>query len=223
LKVIDNSKSVTHGWEHRMTPAPPHARNRFRLLALAALAALALLLNPFAAPAQADSPADAVEARQSTVTWTLVRAQNPTADQQDAYNRIAAAMNAAVARYNNLSDLGKNVTVHYEPSVPTADGNINGTIRFGAKASMNERTALHEISHTLGVGTSSRWGALGCGGTYNGAQATALVRQYDGSSAAIKCDGSHFWPYGLNYDSEFSQTNADRHVEIVEAMVRDGL
>jgi hypothetical protein len=33
----------------------------------------------------------------------------------------------------------------------------------------------------------------------------------------------HFWPYGLNQNGEFSQTNADRHVKIVEAMARDGL
>lgn len=209
-----------------MSPSTHNGRNRTpQLIAAAAVAAILLFLNPFAAPAQADQDlrTSAAETRQSTITWTLVRAQNPTADQQDAYTRITSAMNAAVARYNNLSDLGKNITVHYDPNVPTADGNINGTIRFGAKASMNERTALHEISHTIGVGTSGDWGSLGCGGTYNGAQATALVKQYDGSSAAIKCDGSHFWPYGLNYDSEFSQTNADRHVEIVEAMVRDGL
>lgn len=202
-----------------MDPALPHRRSR-RHRVLTALFALvgALLLFPLAAPAQAD-----VEAEQSTITWTLVRASNPTQDQQQAYALITTAMNAAVARYNNLSDLGKSITVHYDPSVPTADGNINGTIRFGARASMNERTALHEISHTIGVGTSSRWGSLGCGGTYNGAQATALVKQYDGQSAVITCDGAHFWPYGLNYDSEFSQTNADRHVEIVEAMARDGL
>ncbi|MFC3492570.1 hypothetical protein [Glycomyces rhizosphaerae] len=209
-----------------MSPSTHNGSNRTpQLIAAAAVAAILLFLNPFAAPAQADQDpqTSAAETRQSTITWTLVRVQNPTADQQDAYARITSAMNAAVARYNNLSDLGKNITVHYDPNVPTADGNINGTIRFGAKASMNERTALHEISHTIGVGTSGDWGSLGCGGTYNGAQATALVRQYDGSSAAIKCDGSHFWPYGLNYDSEFSQTNADRHVEIVEAMVRDGL
>jgi hypothetical protein len=209
-----------------MSTADTNGRNSVRLIAAAALTAILLLLNPFAAPAQAGGQypqADTVETRQSTITWTLVRAQNPTPDQQQAYSLITNAMNAAVARYNNLSDLGKNITVHYDPNVPTADGNINGTIRFGARASMNERTALHEISHTIGVGTSGDWGALGCGGTYNGAQATALVKQYDGSAATIRCDGSHFWPYGLNYDSEFSQTNADRHVEIVEAMVRDGL
>ncbi|MEU5873553.1 hypothetical protein AB0A73_18590 [Glycomyces sp. NPDC047369] len=189
-----------------------------RILAtLAAIAGL-LFLAPLAAPAQAEP-----QATQSTITWTLVRASNPTQDQQQAYTLITTAMNAAVARYNNLSDLGKSITVHYDPSVPTADGNINGTIRFGARASMNERTALHEISHTLGVGTSSRWNTLGCGGTYNGPQATALVKQYDGQGATITCDSAHFWPYGLNYDNEFTQTNADRHVELVEAMTRDGL
>jgi hypothetical protein len=133
-------------------------------------------------------------------------------------------MTAAVARYNNLSDLGKTITVRYEPGVPTSDGNINGTIRFGSNRSyMTERTALHEIAHTIGVGTSGSWGSLSSGGTWRGAQATALVRQYDGSGAIISCGGGHFWPYGLNYENEFSQTNADRHVEIVEAMVADGL
>lgn len=159
---------------------------------------------------------------QGGITWSLARAPNPTPDQQQAYGLITTAMNAAVARYN-LSSLSKTITVHYDPSVPTANGNINGTIRFGSRASMNERTALHEISHTLGVGTSSRWRALGCGGTYTGAQATALLRQFDGQSAVITCDNQHFWPYGLNFDSEFSQTSADRHVDLVEAMVRDGL
>jgi hypothetical protein len=184
----------------------------FRLSSLVVALTLALTV-----PAHADVGV------QGTLSWRLVRAQNPTADQQRAYDLITRAMNAAVARYNNLSGLGKSITAHYEPSVPTADGNINGTIRFGAFASMNERTALHEISHTIGVGTSGRWGSLGCGGTFRGAQATALVKQYNGPSAVISCDRQHFWPYGLNFDNEFSQTNADRHVKIVEAMVRDGL
>ncbi|MFE2943205.1 hypothetical protein ACFXKG_29765 [Streptomyces sp. NPDC059255] len=184
---------------------------------------------PPAAPATALAPATApapasVERAAADITWTLVRASNPTADQQDAYNRITAAMNAAVARYNNLSDLGKAITVRYEPGVPTADGNINGTIRFGSNRSyMAERTALHEISHTIGVGTSGGWSSLGGSGSWRGAQATALVKQYDGANATLSTGGGHFWPYGLNYDNEFSNTAADRHVRIVAAMVRDGL
>ncbi|MER6282965.1 hypothetical protein [Streptomyces sviceus] len=196
-----------------------------RKAAVGAALAAALLTAPGiaqAAPAAVPAPHEQVAA--ATITWTLERAGNPTADQQSAYTQITSAMNAAVARYNNLSDLGKSITVRYDPSVPTADGNLNGTIRFGSNRSyMTERTALHEIAHTIGVGTSSGWSSLGGSGTWTGAQATALVRQYDGSSAKLSTGGGHFWPYGLNYENEFSSTAADRHVRIVAAMVRDGL
>ncbi|MDX2827810.1 hypothetical protein PV416_43870 [Streptomyces ipomoeae] len=197
---------------------PP--RKKAVVVALAA----ALLAGPGvaqAAPRTAPAPQEQVAA--ATITWTLQRASNPTQDQLTAYNLITNAMNAAVARYNNLSDLGKNITVRYDPGVPTADGNINGIIRFGNRSYMTERTALHEIAHTIGVGTSSGWSRLGGGGTWTGAQATALVRQFDGSSAKISTGGGHFWPYGLNYENEFSGTAANRHVQIVAAMVRDGL
>ncbi|MGC9539062.1 hypothetical protein [Streptomyces sp. UG1] len=208
----------------RHTPPPP-----WRSKAVVAALAAALLAIPGiaqAAPQTASAPAPASQGQVSaaaTITWTLERAGNPTEDQRTAYDLITRAMNAAVARYNNLSDLGKTITVRYDPGVPTADGNINGTIRFGNRAYMTERTALHEIAHTIGVGTSSGWSRLGGSGTWTGAQATALVRQYDGSSARISTGGGHFWPYGLNYENEFSNTAADRHVQIVAAMVRDGL
>ncbi|WP_266376825.1 hypothetical protein [Streptomyces canus] len=196
-----------------------------RKTAVAAALAALLLAGPGiaqAAPPAAPAPQEQVAA--ATITWTLERASNPTADQQAAYTLITSAMNAAVARYNNLSDLGKSITVRYDTSVPTADGNLNGTIRFGSNRSyMTERTALHEIAHTIGVGTSSGWSSLGGSGTWTGAQATALVRQFDGSSAKLSTGGGHFWPYGLNYENEFSGTAADRHVQIVAAMVRDGL
>ncbi|MEU0026971.1 hypothetical protein [Streptomyces sp. NPDC006335] len=197
-----------------------------RKAALATALAAALLAGPGiaqAAPSATPPPHEQVAA--ATITWTLERASNPTADQQSAYTQITSAMNAAVARYNNLSDLGKSITVRYDTSVPTADGNLNGTIRFGSNRSyMTERTALHEIAHTIGVGTSAGWSSHGGNsGTWTGAQATALVRQFDGSSAKLSTGGGHFWPYGLNYDNEFSGTAADRHVRIVEAMVRDGL
>ncbi|MFG2805359.1 hypothetical protein [Streptomyces massasporeus] len=195
--------------------------------ALIAALTAALLAGPgvaHAATPQAPPAPARDRAAAATITWSFVRASNPTADQRSAYDLITKAMNAAVARYNNLSDLGKTLTVRYEPGVPTADGNINGTIRFGSNRSyMSERTALHEIAHTIGVGTSAGWSRLGGSGTWTGGQATALVKQYDGSGAKISTGGGHFWPYGLNYDNEWSGTAADRHVHIVAAMVRDGL
>lgn len=195
---------------------------RVQVVFATAVAGLALATPGVAQAAPVPAPSASAEI-QGSLTWRLVTVPNPTAGQRRAYDLIRPAMNAAVARYNNLSGLSKSITVHYDPAVPTADGNINGTIRFGSTASMNERTALHEISHTIGVGTSGKWRTLGCGGSWTGTRATALVKQYDGSGAVIRCDSQHFWPYGLNYDSEFSQTNADRHVKIVDAMVRDGL
>ncbi|MEU0647546.1 hypothetical protein [Streptomyces umbrinus] len=194
-----------------------------RKVAIAALTG-ALVVGPGvaqAAPQAAPVPKEQVAA--ATITWTLERAANPTQDQQTAYNLITTAMNAAVSHYNNVSDLGKTITVRYDPGVPTADGNINGTIRFGNRSYMTERTALHEIAHTIGVGTSSGWSSLGGSGTWRGAQATALVKQFDGSGATLSTGGGHFWPYGLNYENEFSSTAANRHVQIVAAMVRDGL
>jgi hypothetical protein len=191
--------------------------SRLKCVAVTVLAAAALAV-PGVAHAAPARTADEV------ITWTLSRAPNPTPDQQDAYARITSAMDTAVARYNALSDLGKVITVSYVPGVPTADGNINGSIRFGSNRSyMSERTALHEIAHTLGVGLSSGWQALSAGGPWRGGQAVALVRQYDGPNAVINTGGGHFWPYGLNYDNEFSQTNAERHVLVVAAMKRDGL
>lgn len=201
----------------------PKTTAPWRNKAVVAVLAAALLTAPGIAQAVPRAAPASQEQAAASITWTLERASNPTEDQQTAYNLITSAMNAAVARYNNLSDLGKTITVRYDPSVPTADGNINGTIRFGNRSYMTERTALHEIAHTIGVGTSSGWSTLGGSGTWTGAQATALVRQYDGSSAKISTGGGHFWPYGLNYDNEWSSTAADRHVQIVAAMVRDGL
>ncbi|TPQ24017.1 hypothetical protein FGD71_001105 [Streptomyces sporangiiformans] len=200
-------------------------RNKVVIAALAA----AVLAGPGiaqAAPQAAPQTAPASQeqrAAAASITWTLERASNPTADQRAAYDLITAAMNAAVARYNNLSDLGKTITVRYDPGVPTADGNINGTIRFGNRSYMTQRTALHEIAHTIGVGTSSGWSSLGGSGTWRGVQATALVQRFDGSGAKLSTGGGHFWPYGLNFENEFSNTAADRHVQIVAAMVRDGL
>jgi hypothetical protein len=152
---------------------------RFSLLATAAL---------YAASASA------------TLNWTLIRAANPTADQQDAYSRIDAAMRAAVTRYHRYTGANKTIRVYYEPSVPTAEANYNGDLRFGANRSyMNERTAMHEISHTLGIGQTQAFNDR-CAAN-NWPTATPLLQSWDGAGARINCGGGHIWPYGLNYVS----------------------
>ena len=158
------------------------------------------------------------------VTYTLARASSPTADQTDAYTRITAAMNLAVAEYNCYVGTTKALSVTYDTSVSTADGNYNGSIRFGASRSyMNQATAQHEIAHTLGVGTYSSWSSLVSGGKWTGAKAIAQLRSLTGDSAAVLyADTQHFWPYGLNQASE--ATSADDYIHntrIVAALRSD--
>ncbi len=133
-------------------------------------------------------------------------------------------MTAAIARYDRLTDMSRHVTVSYDPSVQTADANSNGNMRFGAdRQYMTEGTALHELAHTFGVGTTWSWDLLCFNGTYRGEKANALVRSWDGADATIACDRWHFWPYGLNYSSEYTERNLDRNVLVVQAMREDGV
>jgi hypothetical protein len=86
----------------------------------------------------------------------LEKAANPSTDQADAYALIEAALTAAVARHSRLGSASKAIYVYYVPGVPMAEASYDGTIRFGTdRPYLNERTALHEISHTLGIGQTS--------------------------------------------------------------------
>jgi hypothetical protein len=135
----------------------------------------------------------------AVITWQLQKSANPTSDQADAYAKITAAMEKAVARYTKLATRpNKSITVQYVPGVETADANFNGNLRFGSnRAYMTERTALHEIAHTLGVGQSQTY-QNNCQAN-NWPTATKLLQSFDGATAKISCDRQHFWPYGLNY------------------------
>jgi len=159
----------------------------------------------------------------AVITYRLQNATNPTSDQADAYARIESAMRLAVARYTKLAVRPKkSITVSYVPSVSTADGNFNGNIRFGSdRAYMKERTALHEISHTLGIGQTKAFDTRCAANDWP--SATKLLKSWDGADAKINCGGGHIWPYGLNYDREWSETNADRHCQLIDAMLADGL
>ncbi|PSK49441.1 hypothetical protein B9Z65_8236 [Elsinoe australis] len=158
----------------------------------------------------------------AAINWTLAKAANPTADQRDAYTKIENAMRLASARYAKYSSAAKTVRVAYAPGVPTAEANYNGDLRFGSnRAYMNERTAMHEISHTLGIGQTNGFNSR-CAAN-NWPSATALLRTWNGANAKINCGGGHVWPYGLNYDNEWSETNANRHVQLINAMIQDGM
>lgn len=129
---------------------------------------------------------------------------------------IVAAMDEAVALYNANGYFPKALTANYSAGVPTAQASYSGWIDFGGQ--IGTRTALHEISHTLGVGTYWNWAPKNNGGTWSGARATARVKIFDGAAAVVNCDDVHFWPYGLNFASEDGTTNRVRHIKMVAAL-----
>jgi hypothetical protein len=162
----------------------------------------------------------------AVITYTLAKNGNPSADEADAYRRIDGAMQAAIARWTRIfPGVSKNLRVQYAPWVETADATYNGDMRFGAnRGFMTERTALHEISHTLGVGTTRAYNDR-CNNGANWPLTNQLLRSYGNRAPddRIACYGIHIGPYGLNFDSEGGEFNMERHVFTIEAMIRDGM
>ena len=157
-------------------------------------------------------------------TYTLETVANPTADQTDAYQKIRQAMDSAVGYYDTYTSIRKSLTVQYDPSVATADAGSGGTIRFGSGRSyMVVITAMHEIAHTLGVGTTTQYAAYVSNGLFTGPLATAALRQIEKNDTVhLHADQQHIWPYGLNYASEVKST-ADlvSHCKIIDALYKD--
>ncbi|PWK76623.1 ricin-type beta-trefoil lectin protein [Mucilaginibacter oryzae] len=156
------------------------------------------------------------------LTWQLTTTNVPA----DAQARIKAAMNDACARFNAGANWpARTLTVEYNPDVPTADGSSGSSnIRFGADASYQTvRTAMHEIAHTYGVGQSGGWYSNTSTGDFLGSNTVATIHAFETPTSAIHTGGGHFWPYGLNYDDEWSETAAFRQVKLVYAMRTDGM
>jgi hypothetical protein len=156
------------------------------------------------------------------IDYALARATSPSADQSSAYALITAAMDGAIAKYNCYTDITRSLRVSYDPAVATADGNVNGSIRFGARGNMTLVAAMHEISHVLGVG-SNEFRAKVQNGVFTGARATAQLREISGSpDDVLHSDGTHMWPHGLNYPSEYkSELDAVNHCKLVVAVRAD--
>ena len=159
----------------------------------------------------------------SEITYILHQAQAPTADQKEAYDLITEAMDTAVWYYSCYTNITEHIDVYYNPSVETAQANITGpVIEFGSRASMNHITAMHEISHTVGVAYYS-WSTMFNEGVWKGEQANTLIKEVDNDpSAVIYGDKMHFWPYGLNFTTEVdSEQDLINHCRIVVALRAD--
>ena len=159
----------------------------------------------------------------ATIQYTLHKSANPSSDESDAYTQIESAMNSAIKYYNTYTDISKFINVYYSPGVPTAEASYNGDLRFGKDRNyMFVGTAMHEIAHTVGMGTTQEYRNMFKDGIFQGQSAQALLKEIDGPNAVLKGDNQHFWPYGLNYRSEVkSEQDLINHAKIVNAMYKD--
>jgi len=159
----------------------------------------------------------------AVVQYTLHKSANPNDDERDAYARITQVMDEALYYYNTYTTLNKFINVYYSSGVPTAEASSNGDLRFGKDRNyMYVGTAMHEIAHTMGMGTTNEYRSMFVNGVFQGQKAQALLREIDGPNAVLKGDSQHFWPYGLNYRSEVkSKQDLINNARIVDAMYQD--
>ena len=148
-----------------------------------------------------------------------------TWDSQARKDAADASMRAVVNRFNAYGDFNWGndgwVDVYYKPGVPTAQANYYGSIDFGGTWP-NERVTQHEINHWFGTGTYWNWANQFSSGVLTGARVNTLIRQFDGDTAVIRQAGYHFYPYGLNYDSEVTDAATFmRNVALTYAMRQD--
>jgi hypothetical protein len=95
-----------------------------------------------------------------TVSFHLAfdQANGTTPVPSNIQSEIMNAINSAMAVYNEWSNYNKHINVYYNSGVATADGNFNGTIRFGQGAQYRTpMVAFHEINHVMGAGTYGTW------------------------------------------------------------------
>jgi len=162
------------------------------------------------------------------ITYTLAKSASPTATEQAAYDKIKVAMDKAITYYDCYTSITKSLNVSYVPSVETADGNINGSIRFGSNTTyMDYRSAMHEIAHTVGVGQASNWGSFLSNGLFTGTHAAAQLNAINATLTKplyteVHADTQHFWPYGINQQSEVkSEADLIAHCQMVVAIRED--
>lgn len=119
-----------------------------------------------------------------------------------AVTNITNAISAAVGMFNTWSDYSTSINVYYNSGVPTADGNINGTIRFGAGGQYHSaNVAFHEILHVLGAGTHWAWQSNVDlpARRWTGRQGAAMTQRYFPGHALV-ADYHIFWVDGVATD-----------------------
>ncbi|WP_428741669.1 hypothetical protein [Tenacibaculum sp.] len=142
-------------------------------------------------------------------------------------NRIKEAFDLATEYYNNFTSIEKHVTVNYSSDTPTADANFSGWINVGSKPDYQRAgTAMHEMAHSVGVGTHAKYWELMYDGFWHGDRANEILQMMtNDTNAVVKGDGLHFWPFGINgsWEDDGSDFLYIMNALILQGMKADGL
>ncbi len=136
------------------------------------------------------------------------------------------AADSAVWYLENYTSATKHVTINYAEGTPTADANSNGWMRFGKNVGFqNLRTMLHEMNHSLGTGTTGWWNTKVVDHKFQGIYTNELLKKITKDQViTLNADRQHWWPYGLNQNSEVTSSwDYVYNCIIIEAMRKDGL
>ncbi|MFO7868968.1 MAG: LamG-like jellyroll fold domain-containing protein [Bacteroidales bacterium] len=150
------------------------------------------------------------------VTYTLAvdSAVYPT-----QYQLIKTAMDSACAYFNTYTPFVEDIYVYYNDGIPTAQASHLGSIGFGSNTSyMWVGTAIHEMAHYFGSGTSSTWQSLMSDNVWSGEAGSDFMRDLKGET--LKGDSQHYWPLGINYKSEITNLGSQdaQHTELINAV-----
>lgn len=164
-----------------------------------------------------------VQPLMGNVTYTL--AQDVINAGEEIHNLIKTAMDSACFYYNRYTPFRRNIWVYYNAGIPTAQASYLGSIGFGAnKTFMWVGTAMHEMAHYFGSGTTQVWKSLMVGGVWQGKEGQRVCLELTGQQ--LRGDNNsnpiHYWPTGINYRSEVSsQKDLIDHAKVVKAMLVD--
>jgi hypothetical protein len=158
-----------------------------------------------------------------TGTFNVANVNFGSAD-DGAINRLTNSIKGGTHLYSGWSSLSKNpITVEYNTNVPSATGNFNGIIRFGPDPKcQNIHTMVHEISHTVGIGTTSNWESYYSDNKWTGPLGKQQYEAIDGTSELPMRD-AHFIPYMTtcaSFKPEFYSV-IFKHISIAQALVAD--
>jgi hypothetical protein len=151
-----------------------------------------------------------------------------SASYPEQYRLIYEAMDSACGYFSKYTSFIENIPVYYNTSVPTAQAGYRSKIEFGSNTRyMWVGTAIHEMAHYFGSGTTNIWQSLMLNGVWTGKSGTALMNSINGG--VINGDSQHYWPYGINYKEEITNlgsVEAQKQalisaVKIIKAMLID--